>query len=86
MTTPTAAAGDQDADPFAGLPPLISVETAAGVLGFSRALAYRYAKSGELPCRHVGGRVFVITARLRALLTPDAPPADATDPGRPPAA
>ncbi len=84
MTTTAAAAGDQDADPFAGLPPLISIETAAQALGFSRASAYRYAKSGALPCRRVGGRVFVITGHLRALLTPDTPPDD--DAGTPPAA
>ncbi|THJ71583.1 helix-turn-helix domain-containing protein [Candidatus Frankia alpina] len=62
-------------DPLAGLKPLISVETAAEILGFSRAAAYRYTKSGALPCRRVGGRVYVITAALRVLLTPDVPPA-----------
>lgn len=63
------------ADPFAGLPPLISIDRAAGVLGFSRASAYRYAKTGELPVRRVGGRLWVITGRLSELLTPN--PTDA---------
>lgn len=67
-TTPTP-----DTDPLAGLPPLISVERAAETLGFSRASAYRYVKAGELPSRRLGGRVFVITAGLRPLLTPDVP-------------
>lgn len=68
MSTPTDLA-----DPFAGLPPLISVEKAAELLGFSRASAYRYVKAGELPARRIGGRVYVITASLRVLLTPDTP-------------
>ncbi|WP_131787693.1 helix-turn-helix domain-containing protein [Protofrankia symbiont of Coriaria ruscifolia] len=84
MTTPTAAGTATTgphldpatpADPLAGLTPLISVETAAEVLGFSRASAYRYAKAGQLPVRRIGGRVYVVTAELRALLTPDSPTA-----------
>lgn len=64
---------DITADPLAGLPPLISVERAAETLGFSRASAYRYVKTGELPSKKLGGRVFILTAGLRALLTPDTP-------------
>ncbi|WP_250289458.1 helix-turn-helix domain-containing protein [Frankia sp. CiP1_Cm_nod1] len=84
MTTPTTAGtvatgpaaapagpAGETPDPLAGLTPLISVETAAEVLGFSRASAYRYAKAGALPVRRIGGRVYVVTAGLRALLTPD---------------
>jgi len=41
---------------------------AAAILGFSRASAYRYAARGDLPVRHLGGRVFVVTARLRQLI------------------
>jgi len=55
-------------DPIAGLPPLISVEQAATVLGLSRTVAYRLAAAGELPARRLGGRVYIITARLRAVL------------------
>ncbi len=75
MTTPTpastAVATVGVADPFAGLPALISVEKAAEIAGFSRASAYRYVKAGELPSRRIGGRVYVLAAGLRALLTPD---------------
>ncbi len=55
-------------DPLAGLPPLIAVERAAKVLGLSRAAAYRLAAADELPVRRLGGRVYVATAGLRALL------------------
>ncbi|SBW21112.1 hypothetical protein FDG2_1906 [Candidatus Protofrankia californiensis] len=58
-------------DPLADLPALISVEKAAGLLGLSRANAYRCAKNGDIPTRRLGGRVYVITARLRELLEPD---------------
>lgn len=55
-------------DPLADLPPLLPVPIAAAILGFSRASAYRYAACGALPVRHLGGRVFVVTARLRRLI------------------
>ena len=50
------------------LPALIPVPLAAKILGLSRASAYRYAESGELPTQRLGGRVYVITARIRPLL------------------
>ncbi len=51
------------------LPALISVPKAAAILGLTRATAYRYAAAGELPTRRFGGRrVYVVTARLRALI------------------
>jgi excisionase family DNA binding protein len=53
---------------FDGLPVLISVPQAAELLGISRASAYRYAESGELPVKRFGGRVFVVRDRLRDLL------------------
>ncbi len=71
MPEPTTP--DPAVDPLTGLPPLISVERTAEVMGFSRASAYRYAKAGHLPCRRIGGRVYVITAALRALLIADRP-------------
>lgn len=49
------------------LPALISVPRAAELLGLSRASAYRYAATGELPTKRFGGRVYVITARIRDL-------------------
>lgn len=47
------------------LPALISVPKAANILGLSRASAYRFAAAGDLPTRHLGGRVFVVTHKLR---------------------
>jgi predicted DNA-binding transcriptional regulator AlpA len=51
------------------LPALLTVPRAAKILGLSRASAYRYAASGELPIKRLGGRVYVVTARIRDLLT-----------------
>lgn len=51
------------------LPALISVPRAAEILGLSRASAYRYAASGDLPTTRFGGRVYVITAKIRPLIT-----------------
>lgn len=53
------------------LPLLLSVPRAAALLGISRSAGYRLAESGELPTRRMGGRVYVITARLQALLEQD---------------
>jgi hypothetical protein len=50
------------------LPVLISITRVATLLGISRSAAYRCAASGDLPTTHLGGRVYVVTARLRALL------------------
>lgn len=50
------------------LPALLTVPRAAELLGISRASAYRYAAAGELPVRRLGGRVYVVTSRLLALI------------------
>lgn len=50
------------------LPALISVPRAAELLGLTRASAYRYAASGELPVKRLGGRVYIITAKIRPLI------------------
>jgi excisionase family DNA binding protein len=55
-------------DPFAGLPLLIAVPEAAKLLGISRAAAYRFAAAGDLPVKHLGRRVYIVTARLREFL------------------
>lgn len=55
-------------DPFAGLPLLIPVPQAAKLIWISRAAAYRYAASGELPVKRLGGRVYIITAKIRPLI------------------
>jgi len=51
-----------------GLPALIPVPVAAKILGLKRASAYRYAANGELPTKRLGGRVYIITAKIRPLL------------------
>jgi len=55
-------------DKLAGLPLLIPVPQAAHLLGISRAAAYRHANAGELPCKRLGRRLYIITARLRELV------------------
>jgi excisionase family DNA binding protein len=60
VDTPTITSDDD-------LPLLTPVPRAARMLGISRAAAYRLAASGELPSRRLGGRVYVITAAIRAL-------------------
>ncbi len=55
-------------DPFAGLPLLIPVPRAAELLGISRAAAYRFAGSGDLPSKRLGRRIYVISARLREFI------------------
>jgi predicted DNA-binding transcriptional regulator AlpA len=50
------------------LPALLTIPRAAVILGISRASAYRYAAAGELPTRRLGGRVYVVTAKLRELI------------------
>lgn len=49
------------------LPALLPVPKAAAILGISRASAYRYAAADELPVKRLGGRVYVITAKIRHL-------------------
>ncbi len=58
---------------FNDLPALISVPRAAELLGISRTSAYRFAASGDLPTRRMGGRVFVVTAQLERFINEDQP-------------
>jgi excisionase family DNA binding protein len=50
------------------LPMLLAVPRAAKLLGISRSAAYRLAESGELPVRRLGGRIYVVTAKLFELV------------------
>jgi excisionase family DNA binding protein len=50
------------------LPPTISVEHAAKLLGVSRSAAYRAAASGQLPTLAFGRRLLVPTAPLLRML------------------
>jgi excisionase family DNA binding protein len=56
---------------WVGMPLLLPVPRAAELLGISRAAGYRLVASGELPHRRLGGRVYVVTAGLRALVELD---------------
>ena len=58
-------------NPLTGLPLLIPVPQAAKLLGISRAAAYRFATSGDLPTKKLGRRVYVVSAKLRDFLDPD---------------
>jgi predicted DNA-binding transcriptional regulator AlpA len=62
-------------DPFASLPLLIPVPRAAELLGISRAAAYRFASSGDLPTKRLGRRIYVVSARLREFIETESPAA-----------
>jgi predicted DNA-binding transcriptional regulator AlpA len=49
-------------------PLLLPIPKAARLLGISRSAAYRCAASGDLPTRHLGGRVYIVTAKLQEML------------------
>lgn len=69
-----------------GLPPTLSVEEAAELLGLSRSAAYRAAARGELPTLRFGKRLIVPTRRLREMLgyeTEDPKPGERVRPSRP---
>lgn len=60
------------------LPPTLTVEQAANLLGISRHAGYQAARTGELPALRIGRRLIVPTARLLALLgIEQAPSSDA---------
>ena len=50
------------------LPPTITVERAARLLGLSRSAAYRAAATGQLPTLSFGRRLVVPTFRLMQML------------------
>lgn len=47
------------------LPPLVPVPLAAKLIGISRSAAYRAVGTGELASKPLGGRIYVVTAKLR---------------------
>jgi excisionase family DNA binding protein len=47
---------------------LLAVPRAAKILGISRSGAYRLAETGELPVKRLGGRIYVVTAKLLDLV------------------
>ena len=62
-------------NPLADLPLLIPVPRAAELLGISRAAAYRFASSGDLPTKRLGRRIYVVAARLREFIESESPAA-----------
>lgn len=66
--SPDAGENAEARSALGSLPTLISVSRAATVLGISRASAYRYAACGDLPTIRLGGRLYIVTARLQAFL------------------
>lgn len=50
------------------LPPTLSVEAAAEILGISRPTAYQAVKTGDIPAIKVGRRLLVPTALLLKML------------------
>ncbi len=61
------------------LPPTISVEQAADILGVSRSSAYRAVKNDEIPTFKIGRRLLVPTARLMAMLSVESTNRQAAD-------
>lgn len=50
------------------LPPILTVEQTAKVLGISRGLAFAAARSGDIPSIRIGRRILVPRDRLRQML------------------
>lgn len=53
------------------LPPILTVEQTAKVLGISRGLAFAAARSGDIPSIRIGRRILVPRDRLRQMLGVD---------------
>jgi len=65
------SATDQKETPvrdFDKLPVLITIPVAAQLLGISRASAYRWAETGVLPVKRLGGRIYILRDRLREMM------------------
>jgi excisionase family DNA binding protein len=77
MLTLNAATGDAST---AGLPLVLTVTEAAGVLRISRGLAYQLVGSGQIPSVRLGRRLVVPSVAVLALVAQ--PLAAAADGGR----
>ena len=60
---------------FDDLPPTLSVEQAAELVGVGRNTAYRAAHRGDIPAFRVGRQLRIPTAGLLRLLAIEQPPA-----------
>lgn len=50
------------------LPPILTVEQTAKILGISRGLAFAAVRNGEIPHVRIGRRILVPRDRLRQML------------------
>ena len=50
------------------LPPILTVEQTAKVLGISRGLAFTAVRAGDIPSIRIGRRILVPRDRLRQML------------------
>ena len=50
------------------LPPILTVEQTAKLLGISRGLAFAAVRSGDIPSVRIGRRILVPRERLRQML------------------
>jgi len=50
------------------LPPILTVEQTAKVLGISRGLAFAAVRAGDIPSIRIGRRILVPRDRLRQML------------------
>lgn len=53
------------------LPPILTVEQTAKVLGISRGLAFASVRNGDIPSIRIGRRILVPRDRLRQMLGVD---------------
>lgn len=53
------------------LPPILTVEQTAKVLGISRGLAFTGVRNGDIPSIRIGRRILVPRDRLRQMLGVD---------------
>jgi excisionase family DNA binding protein len=65
------------------LPPILTVEQTAQVLGISRGLAFTAVRAGDIPSIRIGRRILVLRDRLRQMLGVDPVEADANQADRP---
>ena len=63
------------------LPPILTVEQTAKVLGISRGLAFTAVRAGDIPSIRIGRRILVLRDRLRQMLGVD--PAEAAAANQP---
>ena len=65
------------------LPPILTVEQTAQVLGISRGLAFTAVRAGDIPSIRIGRRILVLRDRLRQMLGVDPVEAAANQADRP---